>query len=149
MKNTIKVNPINILRISHGFTNEGFAKHLHFPNISQYLYHSRNFSMLVIERIKDAFNVDLNSSIIAYQKYYMKTKKREKSTQATKPVKKNKKTSAHQSAEVINSDNCQLDLMSTLEEVSQDAVTFDNTKNDNSVNVNSEPKLEEIHDDTN
>ncbi len=68
----IKENPIELLRLKHGMSQEEFAADLGYPNVSQYAYNKKEFTPDILDRVVDKYDIDLKHDVISYLKYSLK-----------------------------------------------------------------------------
>jgi len=68
----VKENPIELLRLKHGMSQEDFSSDLGYPNVNQYAYHKKEFTPDILERIKEKYGIDLTADVISYLKYRLK-----------------------------------------------------------------------------
>ncbi len=85
--NKIEHNPIEMIRINLKMTQKDFALKLGYQNKDQYAYHANRFTIEIIEKIKNHYNIDITKDVISYLLNKIKCLKSSKSKPAKKEVK--------------------------------------------------------------
>lgn len=61
-------NPLEMMRIGEKMSQDEFAFKLGFLNKAQYIHHMRNFTRMIIDKVKTVYSIDLTMEIINYLK---------------------------------------------------------------------------------
>ncbi len=63
-----EINPIEFIRIKEELSQKAFSQKLGFKNKEQYAYHMNNFTPVILDKIKDAYDKDISIKVIKHLK---------------------------------------------------------------------------------